>query len=975
MKLLPLLLIALLSEDVFSDTHHTEPVLLVSELSADHYHLDWNGSLGNTYFVEYSSDLKTWHYMPVVKSGAGEALQYDFSSFKKKLYMRLRYTDDPTSDAEQADFDGDSITNWDEIRNGGLGTNPFVSDSDGNGILDAAEDRDGDGSSDALELAAGTDFNDASEGGRNDVDVDSDNDGLMNALDAVHDDPEINWLRTPEASYAWIEIADLSPTSVNGGNRVLNGDQGYPVAVNKHAQVLFTGDVWSVSTSDWIGLQKSGSLPVTFTPNGMPPSQSLNFTQELSKCLDINDNGDILGLSGEFPDELVYSAGMIWQRMGSSYSQYNMPTYFLRTTNIEYLEDGVWSLGGLANDGSIQCGSMGDLNTFSVGQTGNTMSIYKNAQGGDVYIPSAPLDSQRGIAWKYNSGNHQLLLREGASLTPVGTPIQKSASTHIPSTISVIPPTNNLDGTQQSERLWIASGNEIYLEKSKATPTARWYHPPSMNKPVKRLNERGEGLSDNELWRNGTYISLTQILKSAVSTEQIENLKSIDLASNGTILIQVEVDGVNKVGILLPVEVLELSPKLLDENENEIAGSEKPSIASQSTEMVERDPTATPTAFNNASAIRIAWRDMKVNVGKSLTGKKITWSMTPQFTPMKADGTPEPTPRFRGAWGTAINPVHRHQFSASEKYGSHDYESITQMLEADTNAGVTITAQTTVDVHGYTAVRVNLPPVGFNKSQIKIRIEDSSAEIDLIELEVPAVIVVDAGHGGVLPGNDDDKLAEGYLWSSSGGEWRLGGSATNHAEGNPSNTLEKTMTLDFSRLLRDQIMQLRARQDLRLKVKMTRNADENLTLASRARYARDYGADQLLSIHFNGYNQSARGVEVQLDKTGNLNELADKALGQRVVDSAYRALYDFDHAASNRGVKIDQGLDVISDPDLGNTTTYQFCRAALLEVEFIDVPMVDQLLNTGVNHEEVRKAVMKSVADALLLDIRIQPAQ
>jgi N-acetylmuramoyl-L-alanine amidase len=42
---------------------------------------------------------------------------------------------------------------------------------------------------------------------------------------------------------------------------------------------------------------------------------------------------------------------------------------------------------------------------------------------------------------------------------------------------------------------------------------------------------------------------------------------------------------------------------------------------------------------------------------------------------------------------------------------------------------------------------------------------------------------------------------------------------------------------------------------------MTRSGDVNLTLADRAKVARTNRADLFLSIHFNGFNKSARGVE------------------------------------------------------------------------------------------------------------------
>jgi N-acetylmuramoyl-L-alanine amidase len=344
-------------------------------------------------------------------------------------------------------------------------------------------------------------------------------------------------------------------------------------------------------------------------------------------------------------------------------------------------------------------------------------------------------------------------------------------------------------------------------------------------------------------------------------------------------------------------------------------------------------------------------------------------------TPAHPEGEAEDTPRFRGKWSTAANEEHRTPFSPSRHYDPDNSQFHFTNLSLENDAQpYQRHARTTVDPDGYTAVRVNLPPIGFNKARVKIAVDDRPA-LPVIDLEVPAVVVIDPGHGGVLPESDAEKRAAGYKYSSSAGEWRLGGSATNHAEGNPSKTLEKNMTLDFSRLLRERFNKLRSDEDLKLKIKMTRDSDVNLTLAARANFARNYGADQLLRIHFNGYNKSARGVEIQLDKTGNVNESSDRMLGQRVVDAAYEALHNFDVGTRNRGVKSDRGLDVLSDPDLGNTTTFHPCRAVLLEVEFIDVTEVDQLLNTNANHETVRKSVMNAVADALLLDMRIQPSE
>jgi len=108
----------------------------VTPLLAGSFNLDWDGTLGNTYFVEYSSDLISWQYMPVIKSGTGIPLGYGFFS-SDKLFLRLHYTDIPTSDPLTADFDGDGISNWDEVKEGGNNTDPFLyQDLNGNGIAD-----------------------------------------------------------------------------------------------------------------------------------------------------------------------------------------------------------------------------------------------------------------------------------------------------------------------------------------------------------------------------------------------------------------------------------------------------------------------------------------------------------------------------------------------------------------------------------------------------------------------------------------------------------------------------------------------------------------------------------------------------------------------------------------------------------------------------------------------------------------------
>ena len=113
-----------------------EPPPEITPLTSTSFNLDWDGTLGNTYFIEYSSDLVTWQFMPDIKSGIGGPLGYGFNSLGDRLFLRLRFTDVSTSNALTDDFDNDGISNWDEVSIGGSGTNPFNPDTDGDGVPD-----------------------------------------------------------------------------------------------------------------------------------------------------------------------------------------------------------------------------------------------------------------------------------------------------------------------------------------------------------------------------------------------------------------------------------------------------------------------------------------------------------------------------------------------------------------------------------------------------------------------------------------------------------------------------------------------------------------------------------------------------------------------------------------------------------------------------------------------------------------------
>lgn len=204
-------------------------------------------------------------------------------------------------------------------------------------------------------------------------------------------------------------------------------------------------------------------------------------------------------------------------------------------------------------------------------------------------------------------------------------------------------------------------------------------------------------------------------------------------------------------------------------------------------------------------------------------------------------------------------------------------------------------------------------------------------------------IVIDPGHGGTL---------------------EVGGSSANNAT-SPSGVLEKNMTLRMGLLVREAIKAHAARGGHKVKVLMTRETDVNRGLADRASVAAKSKADLFLSIHFNASEQhTARGVETLVSpKDRNSNHAEDVAFAQRIQTAVFNAIKAHDPKTRDRKVK-DQPLSVLNERHLGTRA-----RGCLLEVEFIDVPAVDQLLNLNVDAQEVRRDIANAIAGAVLEEL------
>lgn len=923
----------------------------------------WDSVNGRSYFLQWSSDLVNWNYFPLIEYGDGTPqFSYGFAADGNAIFSRLHYADIPfTGNVKDADFDNDGISNWNEIREGGSKTLPFAYSTAGNNISDYDSDNDGNGLPDGWEIDHSPNvgnlapYADEDEDGLTNLEEaelgtdpnndDTDGDDQLDGEDAVPKDGEINWKKTPESSYAWIEIP--APASQT------------PLALNKNGQVIFSQGLWNMSSGKWANITSSGNL--VMTNKGVP----FDFNHSVVGFLDINDSGAILGYTSTDPNASwaeAYMVGMYW-KAGEDLDTYSAPTYFLGATETEdSAVDAAYNITNIAEDGTVHLfTSITTANTlvttFGYGQ----LSTLQNANAPSSFqastkrlIAGNALDSNRATFLDLaDSGAELMLLEEGNlslihkatdsnhfgysySFENAGNAAQASSQD-----LSLTPSVS--ENTPPEDRLWVAAYNKVFIEKREATAYERWTSPSSMQKGAIRLNQQGEAITKTELWRNGKYHSLSDIVKNSSQATEVENLKTIDLASNGIILAEAKIDGGNKVGILLPVEVVELSPKLKDEDGNEIAGSEKPLPLPKRNGMIEEDP------YNN----RIAHRELKLKIGEPLKGKKVTWTMTP-FGVENGDDV-------RGDWAESQN--HKDRFEASADFGANGFNRLSQE-----------SGETTIADDGFTAVRVNLPPIGLNQAIVKVKIEGIDGEIEVVKFEVPAVIVIDPGHGS--------------------GTGKIDGSNAIGGEADDSKVVEHSFALDVAQKMEAEVRKNDLYKNRNVKVFLTRNTAPNIGMGDRTKVARENGCDTYVSIHFNdSVNRKHRDPFYLVDKTGNLNSADDKALGLRLRQQVETAIAAHETAAGKNSERsqygpahwetnLAKGLDTLSDYASatrlgnGNVVGHTPCRAALIEIEWMSHAAADALFNTEApanemgKKEAVRSAVAKALSDACIEDIK-----
>lgn len=152
----PAAIIALALGGIPARGDENKPSTTFTKLGQNSYRLDWTGGEGWTVIPQFSTNLVDWFYMSEIDQGEIhdpiDVTPLDqFGQPYPKFFMRLKMDDTPTLDPKNADFDGDGLSNWEELTI--YGTDPFKADTLGTGFMDGQTDLDGDGLPDQWEQA------------------------------------------------------------------------------------------------------------------------------------------------------------------------------------------------------------------------------------------------------------------------------------------------------------------------------------------------------------------------------------------------------------------------------------------------------------------------------------------------------------------------------------------------------------------------------------------------------------------------------------------------------------------------------------------------------------------------------------------------------------------------------------------------------------------------------------------------------
>jgi hypothetical protein len=198
---IPFGLLLVLTSNLLDATPVPQTQVSFTEGSSGTWNVDWAGVTTRTYFLQWSLDLVSWHYAPVIEFDTGVKSCGIATQGEQKFFVRLHYVDDTSvttlQEARDADFDNDGIPNYYEVENlftDPLDANSAGGDSDNDRLPDGWElfrfgnltyggydDPDGDGYTNFEERALGTDPDSADS-----AFTDTDADGMPDSFESQY---------------------------------------------------------------------------------------------------------------------------------------------------------------------------------------------------------------------------------------------------------------------------------------------------------------------------------------------------------------------------------------------------------------------------------------------------------------------------------------------------------------------------------------------------------------------------------------------------------------------------------------------------------------------------------------------------------------------------------------------------------------------------------------------------------------------
>lgn len=219
----------------------------------------------------------------------------------------------------------------------------------------------------------------------------------------------------------------------------------------------------------------------------------------------------------------------------------------------------------------------------------------------------------------------------------------------------------------------------------------------------------------------------------------------------------------------------------------------------------------------------------------------------------------------------------------------------------------------------------------------------------------PPVILIDPGHGGT-------EIA-GSLKERSN-------SSPNNAT-SPGGLKEKDLTLEFSLILKEEILKAATRHDRLVGVMLTREADENLDFISRAKICNRPDTACVVSIHFNATDgaKTSGSLAVIAAKDRNPDYETDRTFALGLVTACSKGVREFLPGSKDMGTIHDSHLH----GGLGSNFFFQLQRQphlkgkpkCFLEIEFIDNAAVEKALLSGDRAARFR-TIAASIADYLV---------